>query len=119
MVFGCFWNDWYGVIWCYIYSIAGNVGSPESQFLISNLFWVMQSGLLPKYLYLVLSNNLTSIYTYIDQRLGLLVTKLPPIFFSRTIGSAFRLYLVVIVLQRFVLTLFKFVCSNRFNFSFY
>jgi uncharacterized membrane protein len=48
--------------------------------------------------------NLTSIYGYIEQRLGMYSYKTAAtIFFSRTIGSAFRLYLVVIVLQRFVL----------------
>jgi uncharacterized membrane protein len=48
--------------------------------------------------------NLTSIYGYIEQRLGMYSYKTAAtIFLIRTIGSAFRLYLVVIVLlQRFV-----------------
>jgi hypothetical protein len=47
--------------------------------------------------------NLTSIYGYIERRLGTYSYKTATIFLiSRTIGSAFRLYLVVIVLQRFV-----------------
>lgn len=49
--------------------------------------------------------NLTSIYGYIEQRLGTISYKTSAIIFliSRTISqSAFRLYLVVIVLQRYV-----------------
>ena len=48
--------------------------------------------------------NLTSIYSYIEQRLGTVSYKTAATIFliSRTIGSAFRLYLVVIVLQRYV-----------------
>jgi Na+/proline symporter len=48
--------------------------------------------------------NLTSIYGYIERRLGTYSYKTAATIFliSRTIGSAFRLYLVVIVLQRFV-----------------
>ena len=48
--------------------------------------------------------NLTSIYGYIEQRMGLYSYKTAATIFliSRTVSSAFRLYLVVIVLQRFV-----------------
>jgi Na+/proline symporter len=48
--------------------------------------------------------NLTSIYTYIEERLGIYSYKTAASIFllSRTIGSSFRLYLVVIVLQRFI-----------------
>ncbi len=49
--------------------------------------------------------NLTSIYTYLEQRLGYWSHKTGAAFFllSRTIGSAFRLFLVIIVLQKFML----------------
>ena len=48
--------------------------------------------------------NLTSIYGYFEQRLGKISYKTAASIFliSRTIGSSFRLYLVVIVLQRYV-----------------
>jgi Na+/proline symporter len=48
--------------------------------------------------------NLTSIYGYIEKRLGTVSYKTAATIFliSRTIGSSFRLYLVVIVLQRYV-----------------
>lgn len=49
--------------------------------------------------------QLTSIYTYLDQRFGVRSYKTGAAYFllSRTVGSAFRLYLVVIVLQRFLM----------------
>ena len=48
--------------------------------------------------------NLTSIYSYIEQRMGFYSYKTAASIFliSRTVSSAFRLYLVVIVLQRYV-----------------
>jgi hypothetical protein len=53
--------------------------------------------------------NLTSIYGYIERRLGTYSYKTAATIFliSRTIGSAFRLYLVVIVLQRFVFDFYE------------
>ncbi len=49
--------------------------------------------------------QLTSIYTYLEKRFGPVSYKTGSIFFliSRTIGAAFRLYLVAIVLQQFVM----------------
>jgi len=49
--------------------------------------------------------NLTSIYTYLEGRFGRLSYKTGAGFFllSRVIGASFRLYLVAIVLQQFVL----------------
>jgi len=49
--------------------------------------------------------NLTTIYGYLEQRLGMHAYKTGAAYFlvSRAIGSAFRLYLVAIVLQEFVL----------------
>ncbi len=49
--------------------------------------------------------NLTSIYTYLEQRLGFFAYKTGAAYFllSRAIGAAFRLFLVAIVLQRFVM----------------
>ncbi len=52
--------------------------------------------------------NLTSIYTYLEKRFGVVSYKTGASFFllSRTIGAAFRLYLVAIVLQEFVMIQF-------------
>ncbi len=48
--------------------------------------------------------NLTSIYTYLEKRFGFFSYKTGSFYFilSRLIGSSFRMFLVVIVLQRFV-----------------
>ena len=93
-------------------SVPGNVGSPESQFsyfqfVLGNAigFLIIATVLLPLYYRM----NLTSIYGYIEQRLGVVSYKTAATIFliSRTIGSAFRLYLVVIVLQRYVFDFFN------------
>ena len=49
--------------------------------------------------------NLTSIYTYLERRLGTNAYKTGALFFilSRTLGATIRLYLVIKVLQKFVL----------------
>jgi Na+/proline symporter len=89
-------------------SVPGEVGAPSGeqfkyfQFVIGNAigFLIIAKVLLPLYYRM----NLTSIYSYMEHRLGLYSYKTAASIFliSRTIGSAFRLYLVVIVLQRFV-----------------
>ncbi len=62
---------------------------------------VIATVLMPMYYRL----KLTSIYTYLDQRFGPSSYKTGASFFmlSRVIGASFRLYLVAIVLQRFVM----------------
>ena len=49
--------------------------------------------------------NLTSIYTYLEKRLGMNAYKTGSMFFilSRTLGATLRLYLVIKVLEKFVL----------------
>ena len=88
-------------------SVPGEVGNPENQFkyfqfVLGNAigFIIIAKVLLPLYYRM----NLTSIYSYIEQRLGTISYKTAASIFliSRTIGSSFRLYLVVIVLQRYV-----------------
>ncbi|WP_369765694.1 sodium:solute symporter [Flavobacterium sp. WC2429] len=89
-------------------SVPGEVGAPSGeqfkyfQFVLGNAigFIIIAKILLPLYYRM----NLTSIYGYIERRLGTYSYKTAATIFliSRTIGSAFRLYLVVIVLQRFV-----------------
>ncbi|PKH67638.1 sodium:solute symporter [Flavobacterium sp. ALD4] len=89
-------------------SVPGEVGAPSGeqfkyfQFVLGNAigFIFIAKVLLPLYYRM----NLTSIYGYIERRLGTYSYKTAATIFliSRTIGSAFRLYLVVIVLQRFV-----------------
>ena len=85
-------------------SVPGEVGAPSGeqfkyfQFVLGNAigFIFIAKVLLPLYYRM----NLTSIYGYIERRLGTYSYKTAATIFliSRTIGSAFRLYLVVIVL---------------------
>ena len=93
-------------------SVPGEVGAPSGeqfkyfQFVLGNAvgFIVTATILLPLYYRL----NLVSIYEYFEKRLGFYSYKTAAAIFliSRTIGSAFRLYLVVIVFQRFVFDAF-------------
>lgn len=92
-------------------SVPGQVGSPDIQFkyfqfVLGNAigFILIATILLPLYYRM----NLTSIYEYIEKRLGYISYKTAATIFliSRTIGSAARLYLVVLVLQRYVFDAF-------------
>ena len=83
-------------------SVPGEVGNSAStyfQFIMGNLvgFWIVALVLLPVYYKL----NLISIYTYLEQRFGYYAYKSGSFFFllSRTVGAAFRMYLVAEVLQ--------------------
>lgn len=86
-------------------SVPGAVGSGAFgyfQFILGNAvgFIFIATVLLPLYYRL----HLISIYTYLERRLGFWSYKSGAMIFliSRTIGSAFRLYLVAIVLQKFI-----------------
>ncbi len=89
-------------------SVPGEVGSPSGaqfkyfQFILGNVagYIVVATILLPLYYRM----QLTSIYEVIERTLGKVSHKTAAAIFllSRTIGSAFRLYLVAIVLQRFI-----------------
>ncbi|KHJ38819.1 sodium/glucose cotransporter [Pedobacter glucosidilyticus] len=72
------------------------------QFVLGNAvgFVLIATVLLPLYYRL----NIISIYSYLERRLGFWSYKSGAMIFlvSRTIGSAFRLYLVAIVLQKFI-----------------
>ncbi|MFV8328431.1 sodium:solute symporter [Flavobacterium sp. ZS1P14] len=94
-------------------SVPGEVGAASGeqfkyfQFVLGNAlgFIIITKLLLPLYYRM----NLTSIYGYIEQRMGIYSYKTAATIFivSRTVSSAFRLYLVVIVLQRFVFDHYK------------
>ncbi|PPL02925.1 sodium:solute symporter [Parapedobacter indicus] len=86
-------------------SVPGAVGNSDFgyfQFILGNAvgFIIIAYVLLPLYYRM----NLTSIYTYLEERLGHRSYKTGAMIFlvSRTIGSAFRLYLVAIILQWFI-----------------
>ena len=89
-------------------SVPGKVGSPAGdqfsyfQFILGNAagFVIVALVLLPLYYKL----KLTSIYEYIEKALGRWSYKTAAGIFliSRTIGSSFRFYLVILVLQKFI-----------------
>ncbi len=87
-------------------SVPGTVGSNAfgyAQVVIGYLigYSIVAFILLPLYYRL----NLTSIYLYLEQRFGLVAYKTGALFFiiSRTLGATARLYLVINVLQLFIL----------------
>ena len=87
-------------------SVPGKVGGSGFQyFQVVIGYWlgyfVVAFILLPLYYRL----NLTSIYTYLDRRLGMVSYKTGALFFtlSRTLGATLRLYLVIKVLEKFIL----------------
>ena len=87
-------------------SVPGKVGGSGFQyFQVVIGYWlgyfVVAYILLPIYYKL----HLTSIYTYLDNRLGKVSYKTGALFFSlsRTLGATLRLYLVIKVLEKFIL----------------
>jgi len=90
-------------------SVPGWVGSSQFSYMQMVLgyllgYFIIATVLMPMYYRL----QLTSIYTYLGQRFGPASYKTGAGFFllSRTIGASFRLYLVAIVLQEFVMQSF-------------
>ncbi len=86
-------------------SVPGWVGSAKFSYM-QVVFGYFLGYLIVSYVLLPIyyRMNLTSIYTYLERRLGHYSYKTGAIFFliSRVIGAAFRLFLVAIVLQQFV-----------------
>ena len=86
-------------------SVPGNVYTDQFTYMPLVFGYVLGYAvialvLLPLYYRL----NLTSIYTYLNQRFGVASEKTGALFFilSRLLGSAMRMYLVVFVLYEFV-----------------
>ncbi|GAA0523395.1 sodium:solute symporter [Chitinophaga japonensis] len=87
-------------------SVPGTVGSNNFGYLQVVIgyfigYFIVAYVLLPLYYRL----NLTSIYHYLEQRFGTVAYKTGALFFiiSRTVGATARLYLVINVLQLFIL----------------
>ncbi len=96
-----------GVTFISIPGVIGNLDSINGGFSYMQVvfgymlgYFVIATVLMPLYYRL----NLTSIYTYLEQRFGFWSYKTGAGFFllSRTIGASFRVYLVALVLQLFV-----------------
>lgn len=101
-------------------SIPGWVGTSQFSYMQVVLgylvgYFVIATVLMPLYYRL----NLTSIYTYLEQRFGFWSYKTGASFFllSRTIGASFRLFLVAIVLQRFVFDKYTFMGEYHLPFA--
>lgn len=101
-------------------SIPGWVGTSQFSYMQVVLgylvgYFVIATILMPMYYRL----NLTSIYTYLEQRFGFWSYKTGASFFllSRTIGASFRLFLVAIVLQSFVFEKFTLWGDFRWPFA--
>ncbi len=86
-------------------SVPGLVHSEQFSYMVL-VFGYLAGYLVIAYVLLPLyySMNLTSIYTYLEKRFGMLSYKTGSFYFilSRLIGSSFRMFLVVNVLQIFV-----------------
>ncbi|MBC8052268.1 MAG: sodium:solute symporter [Sphingobacteriaceae bacterium] len=102
VAFGMIGTALSGVTFISVPGAVGTGGFGYFQFVLGNAvgFIFIATVLLPLYYRM----NLVSIYTYLEKRLGFWSYKSGAMIFliSRTIGSAFRLYLVGIVLQRFI-----------------
>lgn len=102
VAFGMIGASLSGVTFISIPGWVGGEGFSYMQMVLGYLlgYWVIAQVLLPLYYKL----NLTSIYTYLVERFGNASYKTGSAFFllSRIIGASFRLYLVAIVLDKFV-----------------
>lgn len=102
VAFGMIGTALSGVTFISVPGAVANSSFGYFQFVLGNAvgFILIATVLLPLYYRM----HLISIYTYLEQRLGFWSYKSGAMIFlvSRTIGSAFRLYLVAIVLQKFI-----------------
>lgn len=102
VAFGMIGTALSGVTFISVPGAVSNNSFGYFQFVLGNAvgFLLIATVLLPLYYRM----NLISIYTYLEERLGYWSYKTGAMIFlvSRVIGSAFRLYLVAIVLQKFI-----------------
>jgi Na+/proline symporter len=108
VAFGMIGASLSGVTFISVPGVVGNLSSPNQQFSYMQLvlgylvgYAIIALILMPLYYRL----RLTSIYTYLDQRFGPTSYRTGAWFFllSRTLGSTFRIFLVTVVFQNFIL----------------
>ena len=103
VAFGMIGTSLSGMTFISVPGTVGKAGFDYFQVVIGYLlgYFVVAFVLLPIYYRL----KLTSIYTYLEGRLGATSYKTGALFFilSRTLGATLRLYLVIKVLEKFVL----------------
>lgn len=103
VAFGMIGTSLSGVTFVSVPGTVGSEGFAYFQVVIGNLigYMIIAFVLLPLYYRL----NLTSLYNYLHHRFGVVSYKTGSLFFiiSRTLGATARLYLVINVLQIFIL----------------
>ncbi len=103
VAFGMIGTSMSGVTFVSVPGTVGTIGFGYFQVVIGYFlgYFVVASVLLPLYYKM----NLTSIYNYLLTRFGMTAYKTGALFFilSRTLGATARLYLVINVLQLFIL----------------
>src|SRR5690606_20252069 len=103
VAFGMIGTSLSGVTFVSVPGTVGGSGFAYFQVVIGYLigYFLIAFILLPLYYRL----NLTSIYNYLQQRFGMISYKTGALFFiiSRTLGATARLYLVINILQIFIL----------------
>jgi Na+/proline symporter len=103
VAFGMIGTSLSGMTFISVPGTVGRVGFDYFQVVIGYFlgYFAVAFVLLPLYYRL----HVTSIYSYLDQRLGNTSYKTGALFFiiSRTLGATLRLYLVIKVLEKFVL----------------
>ncbi len=103
VAFGMIGTSLSGMTFISVPGTVGKIGFDYFQVVIGYVigYFVVAYILLPLYYRL----HVTSIYTYLEKRLGIVSYKTGALFFilSRTLGATLRLYLVIKVLEQFVL----------------
>jgi Na+/proline symporter len=103
VAFGMIGTSLSGMTFISVPGTVGKVGFDYFQVVIGYWigYFVVAFVLLPIYYRM----HLTSIYTYLEHRLGTTAYKTGALFFilSRTLGATLRLYLVIKVLEKFIL----------------
>src|SRR5690606_20520886 len=103
VAFGMIGTSLSGMTFISVPGTVGKVGFDYFQVVIGYVigYFIVAYILLPLYYKL----HVTSIYTYLEKRLGIVSYKTGALFFilSRTLGATLRLYLVIKVLEQFVL----------------
>lgn len=107
VAFGMIGTSLSGITFISVPGAVGSLGTTMGAFsylqmILGNIlgYWIIALVLMPIYYKL----RLVSIYSYLEQRFGFWSYKTGAFYFllSRSIGSAFRLFLVAVVLQLFV-----------------
>lgn len=103
VAFGMIGTSLSGMTFISVPGTVGNTGFDYFQVVIG--YWIGYFAVAFILLPIYYKMQLTSIYTYLDRRLGMSAYKTGALFFilSRTLGATLRLYLVIKVLEIFIL----------------